>query len=224
MQLVWHEFYEQNLLTLQEAILAKLAINAYLAMKISFANAISMHCREMGEGSGLRPDHILAAVGSDKRIGESFMKPGGTFGGPCLPRDTKAIITQGNLRHLLGEPMSWCDGVNERLVISVAGAALNAAANWGDIGVLGLAYKPGVDMPGVPSFGRAVLHELSTRLASARVKGYDPVTREGSIEALSCDVYVLGLPRTSFPEDVRAMIDKREAEGKRFVIDVWEGR
>ena len=71
----------------KEAEIAKLSINCFLTMKIAFANTIA----DLAEASGCRPEEILTCVGSDKRIGHEYMNPGYGYGGPCLPRDNRAL-------------------------------------------------------------------------------------------------------------------------------------
>lgn len=69
------------------AELCKLATNCFLTTKISFANAIG----DLALKVGAEPDKILAAVGADSRIGGKYLKYGFGFGGPCFPRDNRAL-------------------------------------------------------------------------------------------------------------------------------------
>jgi len=71
----------------KEAEIAKLSINCFLTMKIAFANTIG----DLAEASGCRPKEILGCVGADSRIGHQYMNPGYGYGGPCLPRDNRAL-------------------------------------------------------------------------------------------------------------------------------------
>jgi nucleotide sugar dehydrogenase len=70
-----------------EAEITKIALNCYLTTKISFANMVG----DIAITSGCNPDVILSAIGSDKRIGEKNLKYGFGFGGPCFPRDNRAL-------------------------------------------------------------------------------------------------------------------------------------
>jgi UDPglucose 6-dehydrogenase len=74
-------------LSLTEAELTKLSINCFITTKISFANMIGDLC------NNLKINHInvLNAIGSDTRIGEKYLKWGYGFGGPCFPRDNRAL-------------------------------------------------------------------------------------------------------------------------------------
>ncbi len=71
-----------------EAELAKITLNCFLTVKISYANMIG----QFADSLGLSGEKILSAVGNDPRIGNLFFKPGAAYGGPCFPRDTKALI------------------------------------------------------------------------------------------------------------------------------------
>ena len=73
------------------AEIAKLATNCFLTTKISFANAIG----DLAIKMGAEPDKILTAVGADHRVGHSFLKYGFGYGGPCLPRDNRALQITG---------------------------------------------------------------------------------------------------------------------------------
>ena len=75
------------MLTPLEAEIVKISINGYITTKLSYANMISDLCDTIGANKS----HVLAAIGSDSRIGHKYFKPGYSFGGPCFPRDTRAL-------------------------------------------------------------------------------------------------------------------------------------
>jgi len=70
-----------------ESEIVKIALNGYITTKISYANMISDLCDTMGANKYT----VLNAIGNDKRIGNKYFNPGYSFGGPCFPRDTKAL-------------------------------------------------------------------------------------------------------------------------------------
>lgn len=85
-----------TILTTLEAEIAKLALNCYITTKITFANQIGNLCYRLG----ITPDNILNAIGQDKRIGNLYFKAGLGYGGPCFPRDNRAL-TAFMLKHKL---------------------------------------------------------------------------------------------------------------------------
>ncbi len=78
---------EIHVMNRKSAEICKLATNCFLTMKISFANSIG----DLASATGAEPDKILAAIGSDSRIGEKYLRYGFGFGGPCFPRDNQAL-------------------------------------------------------------------------------------------------------------------------------------
>jgi len=70
-----------------EAEIVKISLNGFITTKISFANMISDLCDNIGADKSA----VLDAIGSDSRIGNKYFRPGYSFGGPCFPRDTKAL-------------------------------------------------------------------------------------------------------------------------------------
>jgi len=70
-----------------EAEIVKISLNGFITTKISYANMISDLCDKLNADKYT----VLDAIGSDSRIGKLYFKPGNSFGGPCFPRDTKAL-------------------------------------------------------------------------------------------------------------------------------------
>ena len=71
-----------------DAEIVKITLNGYVTTKLSFANMISDVCDTVGGDKHV----VLDAVGGDSRIGNKYFRPGNSFGGPCFPRDTKALL------------------------------------------------------------------------------------------------------------------------------------
>jgi UDPglucose 6-dehydrogenase len=94
---ITHELYKNiptnnppiSKMTLEEAEVSKVTLNAYLVSKISFANFISNLCESI---DNVNVDNITNAIGYHKPIGHHFLKGGLSFGGTCFPRDTNAFI------------------------------------------------------------------------------------------------------------------------------------
>jgi len=70
-----------------DAEIVKIALNGFITTKISFANMISDLCDTLGADK----NSVLDSIGSDSRIGNKYFRAGYSFGGPCFPRDTKAL-------------------------------------------------------------------------------------------------------------------------------------
>lgn len=92
------------------AEIAKLATNCLLTTKISFANSIG----DLAVKNGANPTKILQAIGADSRIGEKYLQYGYGFGGPCFPRDNRALnlfAQQSGYQMLIGEAT---DNINKQ--------------------------------------------------------------------------------------------------------------
>jgi nucleotide sugar dehydrogenase len=74
-------------MTRKEAELTKIAINCFVTTKISFANTIGDLCLE----GGMNADRVLSAIGGDSRVGKKYLGWGHGYGGPCFPRDNRAL-------------------------------------------------------------------------------------------------------------------------------------
>ena len=88
------------ILTPLEAEITKITINGFITTKLSFANMISDVCDSIGADK----NKVLDSIGSDSRIGNKYFKPGNSFGGPCFPRDTRALglfVNQNNINNEL---------------------------------------------------------------------------------------------------------------------------
>lgn len=92
---IYHQMVESNpiynRMSRSEAELTKLSVNCFLTTKISYANMIG----DISVRLGCNPDVVLNAVGSDSRVGNKYIKAGFGFGGPCFPRDNRALAKCG---------------------------------------------------------------------------------------------------------------------------------
>lgn len=76
-----------SFMTPLEAEIVKISLNGFITTKISFANMVSDLC----DTAGADKQTVLKAIGADSRIGRKYFQPGLSFGGPCFPRDTRAL-------------------------------------------------------------------------------------------------------------------------------------
>jgi UDPglucose 6-dehydrogenase len=155
------------------AEMAKYASNAFLALKISFANEIANICERVGADVV----RVMEAVGLDHRIGPHYLGAGIGWGGSCLGKDLSALIRmaeRADYEPLLLRAVRETNAHQRRSVIEKLRAALGSLEGR-TIGLLGLAFKPNTDdIRDAPSLtiARALLG------AGARVKAYDPVAME----------------------------------------------
>lgn len=125
------------------AELAKIALNSYITMKISFANVLARICERVPGGN---VDAVTGALGLDKRIGPKYLKGAIGYGGPCFPRDNKAFTyfaKQVSVPALLAEAT---DAINRQQVIGLAEVVKRSLPDGGQVAILGLAYKPDTDV------------------------------------------------------------------------------
>ena len=154
----------------RSAEMTKYAANAMLATKISFMNEIANICEKVGADA----NQVRIGIGSDQRIGFSFIYPGAGYGGACFPKDLKALTKIAKENGYTAQLITAVEKVNnaQKLVI-----AQKITARFGEdltgfsFGIWGLAFKPGTDdMREAPAI--YVIKELVSR--GAEIKAYDP--------------------------------------------------
>jgi len=158
---------------IKSAELIKHASNSFLALKISFANALSAVC----ERSGASVTEVVRGMGMDKRIGSSFLSAGIGYGGSCFPKDVAAFeaISRdlGYEFGLLREVMKVNQDARERFLKKVEEELWIVKGKL--ICALGLSFKPNTDDLR-ESVGLAVVQRLAER--GAKIRAYDPQAME----------------------------------------------
>src|SRR5579862_4302085 len=163
----------------KSAELIKHASNAFLAMKISFINAVSSMC----ESVGANVNQVCHGIGTDSRIGPRFLNPGIGYGGSCFPKDVmafRAVAREcGYDFRLLDEVMRINEDQRDRFLRKVRSALWTLRGK--QLGVLGLAFKGGTDdireSPAI-FLVQALLQEGS------KITAYDPAAMERAREVL----------------------------------------
>jgi len=151
------------------AELSKYAANAILATRISFMNEIANVCELMGADV----DQVRKAIGSDRRIGTSFLFPGCGYGGSCFPKDVKAMLKSATDRGYDFKILEAVEAVNGAQKLRLADKIEKhfGGLNGRTIGLWGLAFKPRTDdMREAPAI--SIVDRLLSR--GARVQAYDP--------------------------------------------------
>jgi UDPglucose 6-dehydrogenase len=158
---------------LNSAELIKHAANSFLALKISYINAVAAIC----EASGANVERVADGMGADKRIGRSFLNAGIGYGGSCFPKDISAFIRisreLGYQFHLLEEVEKINADQKERFLKKIREALW--VLRQKKIGVLGLAFKGNTDDVR-SSVAISVVQQLIAE--GAEVRAYDPKAME----------------------------------------------
>jgi UDPglucose 6-dehydrogenase len=157
----------------KSAELIKHASNAFLAMKISFINAVASVC----ESVGANVNQVVHGIGTDTRIGRRFLNPGVGYGGSCFPKDVLAFRAvareSGYDFRLLDEVMRINEDQRQRFLRKVRSALWTLRGK--NLGVLGLAFKGGTDdireSPAV-FIVQALMQE------ACKITAYDPAAME----------------------------------------------
>ena len=173
----------------KSAELIKHASNAFLAMKISFINAVASMC----ESVGANVQQVCQGIGSDTRIGPRFLNPGIGYGGSCFPKDLMAFRSVardvGYDFRLLDEVMRINEEQRQRFLRKVRNALWTLRGKR--LGVLGLAFKGGTDdIRESP----AVLLVQSLIQEGCIVAAYDPAAMERAREVLRSNVEFVNSP------------------------------
>lgn len=183
------------LVSIETAEMIKYAANAFLATKISFANAIA----QLSEKVGSDAPEVLRAIGLDKRIGSSFLSPGAGYGGSCFPKDVKALIEIANQNAYDFSLLKAVVGINQEAMSGIVQKAEKLLENveGKKIAVLGLSFKPDTDdMRDAPSI--TIINELLAK--GATIAAFDPIAMNNARKIFA------GRERLSFAENVHEAI------------------
>jgi len=154
----------------RSAEMTKYAANAMLATKISFMNEVANICERVGADA----NQVRIGIGSDARIGYSFIYPGCGYGGSCFPKDVKALKKIAQEHDYNAKLITAVEDVNDAQKLVIAEKIIQ---KYGDdltgktFGIWGLAFKPGTDdMREAPAI--YIIKELVSR--GAKIIAYDP--------------------------------------------------
>jgi UDPglucose 6-dehydrogenase len=157
--------------TVKSAELIKYAANAYLASRLSFVNDIAALCEVVGSNV----EDVVHGMGSDSRIGISFLKPGPGWGGSCFPKDTRALLSVGRENGVALDVVAASITSNQAAFVRVATRLkflLGGELSGKKIAIWGLSFKAGTDdTRDSPSL--EIIKELLRR--GCEVNAFDPV-------------------------------------------------
>ena len=155
------------------AELTKYAANAMLATRISFMNELS----RLAEKVGVDIEQVRVGIGSDSRIGYSFLYAGAGYGGSCFPKDVKALIRSTQEQGIEPVLLQAVESVNQSQKLVLVQKAIQRFGNLKGLrfGVWGLAFKPNTDdMREAAS--RVIIEALWSE--GADIIAYDPVAMD----------------------------------------------
>jgi UDPglucose 6-dehydrogenase len=151
------------------AELAKISVNSFVTMRISFANQLARLCDHL---PGADVDVVTSAIGMDTRIGKKYLKGAVSFGGPCFPRDNRAFA---RLAAGVGTeaPMAIAaDVMNKDYLEHLVGRVTSLAPKGGTVALLGMSYKPDT---GVTEESPSIVLASKLLERGVLVRAYDPL-------------------------------------------------
>ena len=213
-------------MSLISAEVAKVSLNAYITMKISFANTVANLCERI---PGADVDAITTSIGEDKRISPHYLRGGLAFGGTCFPRDTKAFMTISRQHGLDPVLISAVEDVNNRQNSHLAQLVAASLTDEKKVSVLGLAFKdktPVVEAsPAINLIQELVIDDVDVTvfdplaIESVRTIFDDEISYANSTEDClrSSPVCVVTLMSREYKQAIECFIP----ESPLLVIDCW---
>ncbi len=219
---IWKNFHDNKppikTLTLEEAEVSKVSLNAYIVSKIAFVNFLGQLCNGM---KNVDVHKITDVVGLDKRISPFFFNFGTPYGGTCFPRDTAAFIKFASNRNKDAKHLKFADEVNEDLYRSI----LSKCLSYKKIGIIGVSFKP--DSPVVVGSPSAKLIE-DLLSCDVEIFVYDELEESiSNLNGLKDKLTVCNTAQQCVDEsDITAIMhpDKRFSSldiGDKTIIDYW---
>src|SRR5215471_275656 len=215
-------------MSLENAELAKISVNAFVTTKITFANMLAELCAAIPGGD---VDVVSDAIGADSRIGRKYLTGGLGFGGPCFPRDNVAMRFIAEAVGARPELPIATDQLNRSLASRIVDQLRARMPRDITVGILGLAYKP---FSHVIEESQAILLAKAFLEHGARVLAYDPLARDAANVELGgrvlihddmrdclrdADVVVIATPDPVFT--TLTARDFQRKERPVVVIDFW---
>jgi UDPglucose 6-dehydrogenase len=215
-------------MSLENAELAKIAVNTFITTKITFANMLADLCERIPGGD---VDVVSDALGMDKRIGRKYLTGALGYGGPCFPRDNVALSFMARALGTKAGLAETTDQMNRDLAEKVASQLRPMIQGGTTVAILGLAYKP---FSHVVEESQGVSLAKALSRAGARVVAYDPLAGEmannelhGTVVILDnikdtlaeAEIVLVTTPDPAFQQLTAADFDTEKSEVT--VIDFW---
>jgi UDPglucose 6-dehydrogenase len=214
-------------MSLVSAELAKVSLNTYLTVKISFGNMLSNLAELIPDA---QIDLITEALGRDPRISPYYLRGGPAYGGPCFPRDTMAFLALAERYNYDAKIVKAVEQTNELQHAHLLELVLKALELCpGPVGILGLSFKPKT-----PVLIASPAMKLAEKLLGRRVKVvvYDPLALEDARSYLGNQVEYARSAQDCVDAASVCVVANRDSEYKRvieeyrgnerkFVVDCW---
>ena len=193
------------------AEVAKVSLNAYITMKISFANTLANICEKI---PGADVDAITNAIGVDKRISPYYLKGGLAYGGTCFPRDTKAFITIARQFGDEAELIKATERVNEHQNRHLADLVVRHMSDEKSVSVLGLAFKTNTpvveESPAIRLIQELVNDDIDVTV-------YDPLALESTHAVFDDEITYASSAEECLSRSSVCVITLQDAEYRRVV-------
>jgi UDPglucose 6-dehydrogenase len=215
-------------MSLENAELTKIAVNTFVTTKISFANMLADLCERLPGGD---VDVVTDALGLDRRIGRRYLTGALGYGGPCFPRDNRALSFLARALGTRAPLAEATDGMNRALAERVVEGLRPIVRRGMTVAVLGLAYKP---FSAVVEESQGIFLARALSQAGARVVGHDPLANNAARNELhgqavildsvadclrQADVVLIANPDPAFRALTAADFDHGRADVT--VVDFW---
>ena len=215
-------------MSLENAELAKISVNAFVTAKITFANMLAELCAAIPGGD---VDVVSDAIGMDSRIGRKYLTGGLGFGGPCFPRDNVALAFIAEALGVRGDLLTTTDRLNRAVADRILQQLRARVPREVTVAILGLAYKP---LSHVIEESQAIMMAQAFLEHGARVLGYDPLAGDAARLALGGRALILDDPADCLRDADVVLIATPDPEFRRLtagdfrrdgrtvlVIDFW---
>jgi UDPglucose 6-dehydrogenase len=172
-------------MSLENAELAKVALNTFVTTKITYANMLADLCERIPGGN---VEVVTEALGFDRRIGHKYLKGAIGYGGPCFPRDNVALSYMARALGTEAAIAETTDRFNRAIPEHIVTRLRPLIEQGSTVAILGLAYKP---YSHVVEESQGVYLAKALSHAGARVVGYDPLAGETAKAELAYHALVL---------------------------------
>ena len=171
-------------MSIENAELAKISLNSYVTMKITFANILTELCEKIPGGD---IDVVTDAIGLDKRIGRKYLTGGLGFGGPCFPRDNVALGYLASSLGVRNEIAEATDRFNRSIPERFAERLKQLIKPNSTVAILGLSYKP---FSCVVEESQGIFLAKALSMHNHIVVGFDPLANKMAKIALKDDIQI----------------------------------